>query len=337
MLADDEGGMLKRIPDSVQALIAARIDGLDAGDKRRAPARRARRAACSGAARSTRSRQNVDVACGRSTGCSSASSSRPEAHSSISGERAFRFTHGLIREVAYGDAQQGAARRGPPARSPRGSPSARRTSWRTSARYHLDARRDARRRARRIGAGRARRTRPPAALEAAGRRALRRGSFVVARTLCSARGRARADARAAGTSPLRPPWRLSDVSTARDEARAVLEDARAERRPRRRGPRARAPRRDRAPRRQRRRARERARRRGARGAARGRPARPLRRAVAARDDRLVGRRRRGVAPARRGDGRARAGDGAARPREHRAHAARRRRERLRATSRRRAS
>ena len=101
MLSDDERGTLKRIPDSVQALIAARIDGARRRPRSACSSTPRSSAACSGAARSTRSRR-TSTSAARSTRLLEREFVTPEAHSSISGERAFQFTHGLIREVAYG-------------------------------------------------------------------------------------------------------------------------------------------------------------------------------------------------------------------------------------------
>ena len=100
VLADDEMGSLKRIPDSVQALIAARIDGLEASEKRVLQhAALVGRVFWRGALDALS--PNLDVACALDR-LLEREFITPEAHSSVAGERAFRFKHGLIREVAYG-------------------------------------------------------------------------------------------------------------------------------------------------------------------------------------------------------------------------------------------
>ena len=223
VLADEERGTLKRIPDSVQALIAARIDGLAAPEKRVLQhAALVGRVFWRGALDALS--PDLDVACALDR-LLEREFIAPEAHSSIAGERAFRFTHGLIREVAYGTLTKAhraedhvtlaawAAERAP-------------DELADIRAYHLDH--AATLIAELEGSAPAGLVQEAAAaLEGAGRRALRRGSLAHARTLY---------ARSVELEPTvkrryfaaQAAARLSDVSTARDEATAVLEDARAE-------------------------------------------------------------------------------------------------------------
>ncbi len=148
----------------------------------------------------------------------------PEERSTISGDRAFRFTHGLIRDVAYGGLSK--TQRAVEHQAFAAWVAERAHDELADIRaYHLDQ--AAQLLAELEGAvpddlaGAA-----AEALEGAGRRALRRGSFVVARrTLLRAveleptPGRRYLAAHAA--------WRLSDVPTVREEAEEALADARA--------------------------------------------------------------------------------------------------------------
>jgi len=226
MLALDERAGLKRIPDTIQALIAARIDTLDPVDKRLL-----QRAALVGrvfwrGALDALS-PGIDVA-GSLDRLLEREFVAPEAHSSISGERAFRFTHGLIREVAHATVSK----------AERAEDHRRVAEW-VAARapdeladihaHHLE--RAAALTAELDGAV------PPdlareaaAALEGAGRRSLRRSSFALARSRFR---------RAVELEPTirrrylaaEAAWRLSDVPAAREEAEAVLGDARREQAP----------------------------------------------------------------------------------------------------------
>jgi tetratricopeptide (TPR) repeat protein len=223
MLADDVGTMLKRIPDSVQALIAARIDGLDEDDKR--VLQRAAligRVFWRGAVDALSPDTDVVSALDRLLERELIAT---EAHSPISGERAYRFTHGLIRDVAHAMVSK----------AERAENHRRVAQWVAEQAseeladiyaHHLDV-------SARLVAELEGETPPDLAheaaeaLEAAGRRSLLRGSFGVARTVLlraaeleETLGRRYLAALAA--------WRLSDVPTVRDEAAAVLERARAE-------------------------------------------------------------------------------------------------------------
>jgi class 3 adenylate cyclase/tetratricopeptide (TPR) repeat protein len=221
MLADEEGIVLKRIPDSIQALIAARIDALDPSDKRLL-----QRAALVGrvfwrGALDALS-PGVDVAAGLDR-LLEREFVAPEAQSSISGERAFRFTHGLIREVAHATVSK----------AERARDHRRVAEWVAErapdeladiSAHHLE--RAATLTAELEGSV------PPdlahqaaAALEGAGRRLLRRSSFATARSRFR---------RAIELEPTlvrrffaaQAAWRLSELPDAREEAEAVLEDAR---------------------------------------------------------------------------------------------------------------
>ena len=218
----DDASLLERIPDTVQALIAARIDRLAPNEKRvLQSAALVGRVFWRGAL--DQLAPDVDVAA-----VIDALLARdfvvPEERSTISGDRAFRFKHVLIRDVAYTgmsktqraqEHQAFAAWVGERAHDELAEIRA----------YHLDqavlllselegAVPD-------DLAGAA-----AEALEESGIRALRRGAFVVARrTLLRAAeleptpGRRYLAAHAA--------WRLSDVPTVREEAEEALADARA--------------------------------------------------------------------------------------------------------------
>ncbi len=98
--ADGDGAALQRIPDTIQALIAARIDRLEAEEKLLL-----QRAAVVGRVfwRGAVEHLSPDLDVHRLL---DALLERefivPEERSSISGDRAFQFKHVLIREVAYG-------------------------------------------------------------------------------------------------------------------------------------------------------------------------------------------------------------------------------------------
>jgi class 3 adenylate cyclase/tetratricopeptide (TPR) repeat protein/Arc/MetJ family transcription regulator len=222
MLVDDEGVVLKRIPDSIQALIAARIDTLDPDDKRLL-----QRAALVGrvfwrGALDALS-PDVDVAAGLDR-LLEREFAAPEAQSSITGERAFRFTHGLIREVAHATVSK--AERAQDHRRVARWVAERAPELADISAHHLE--RAAALTAELEGAV------PPdlareaaAALEGAGRRSIRRSSFAVARS------RFRRAVELEATLARRyfaalAAWRLTDVPAARQEAALVLEDARKE-------------------------------------------------------------------------------------------------------------
>jgi class 3 adenylate cyclase/tetratricopeptide (TPR) repeat protein len=222
MLADDEGVVLKRIPDSIQALIAARIDALEPADKRLL-----QRAALVGrvfwrGALDALS-PDSDVAAGLDR-LLEREFVAPEAQSSISGERAFRFTHGLIREVAHATVSKG--ERADDHRRVAEWVAERAPELADIAAHHLE--RAAALTAELEGAVPSELAHEAAAaLEGAGRRSLRRSSFVVARSRFQ---------RAAELEPTLArryfaalaAWRLTEVQAARQEAAQVLEDCRKE-------------------------------------------------------------------------------------------------------------
>jgi len=97
--ADGDGGALQRIPDTIQALIAARIDRLDADEKLLL-----QRAAVIGRVfwrgPVEYLSENPDVA-GLLDSLLEREFIVPEERSSLAGDRAFQFKHVLIREVTY--------------------------------------------------------------------------------------------------------------------------------------------------------------------------------------------------------------------------------------------
>lgn len=101
----EEQGDLERVPDTIQALIAARIDRLPAAEKEAV-----RRAAVIGRVfwASAVGAIGADTIDG---GVLDALIERdlaiPQQRSTISGERAFRFKHGLIRDAAYAELSKG--------------------------------------------------------------------------------------------------------------------------------------------------------------------------------------------------------------------------------------
>jgi class 3 adenylate cyclase/tetratricopeptide (TPR) repeat protein len=218
-LGDDEG--LDRIPDTVQALIAARIDRLAADEKRvLQSAALIGRVFWHGALERLAPDLNVaellDELLEREFVV-------PEERSSISGDLAFRFKHVLIRDVAYGGMskvqraaqhQAFAAWVGERAHDELAEIRAHHLDQAAELLFELDGE---------VPIELAHTT--AEALEEAGRRALRRGALLVARrTLVRAvelepsPGRRYLAAHAA--------WRLSDVPTVRDEAEEALAEAR---------------------------------------------------------------------------------------------------------------
>jgi class 3 adenylate cyclase/tetratricopeptide (TPR) repeat protein len=220
MLREDEE--LDRVPDSVQASIAARIDRLDPDAKRiLQSAALIGRVFWRGALESLVPDLDVAPPLERLL---EREFVVPEERSTIVGDRAFRFKHVLIRDVAYGGMSK-ALRAQEHEAFARWLDERARDELAGFRAYHLDQ-------AVQLLAeleGMA----PPelaqaaaAALEEAARRALRRGAFVVARRsllraieLEPTPGRRYLGAHAA--------WRLSDVPTVRDEAEEALADARA--------------------------------------------------------------------------------------------------------------
>ncbi len=219
-LGDDEG--LERIPDTVQALIAARIDHLAADEKRVLQS-----AALVGRVfwRGALDRLAPDLdAAALLDGLLEREFVVPEERSSIPGDFAFRFKHVLIRDVAYSGMskaeraeqhQSFAKWVGERARDELAEIRAHHLDQAAELLAELEG--EVPREVARTAAE---------ALEEAGRRALRRGGLAVARrTLLRADelepspGRRYLAAHAA--------WRLADVPTVRGEAEEALAEARA--------------------------------------------------------------------------------------------------------------
>ncbi|HZT14565.1 MAG TPA: AAA family ATPase [Gaiellaceae bacterium] len=223
MFTAGESGVLGRVPDTVQALIAARIDTLDGPEKRLL-----QRAALVGRVfwRGALDALSPDL---EVADCLDRLLEReffvPESRSSISGERAFQFTHGLIREVAY--ATMSKAERAEDHRRFAAWVAERAPDELADVRaHHLDH--AAKLVAELDGSVPAELAREAAAaLEGAGRRSLRRSSFATARRLLQ---------RSVELEPtlgrrylaVQAAWSLADVPSVRDEAQAVLEAARAD-------------------------------------------------------------------------------------------------------------
>ena len=218
-----EGCGLEGIPETLQALIAARIDGLAADEKRllQSAALVGRvfwQGALEALAPDLEVAEVLDALCGREF-------LLREERSTISGDHAFRFKHGLIRDVAYSgmskarraqEHQAFAAWVGERARDELAEIRAHHLEQATDLLTELD------------GAVPAELARSAAeSLEEAGRRALSRGALGVAR-----RTLLRADE--LESTPERrylaahAAWRLADVPTVGEEAEEALAEARAE-------------------------------------------------------------------------------------------------------------
>ncbi len=220
MLREDQE--LDRIPESVQALIAARIDRLQAGEKRvLQSAALMGRVFWRGALDRLVPDLDVDSLL---DGLLDHEFVVPEERSTISGDRAFRFKHVLIRDVAYAGMSKSLRAEEHQAFAAWVDERARDELVGIRA-YHLD---QAVHLLGELGSGVSDELThaAAAALEEAGRRALQRGAFRAARrTLLRAAeleptpGRRYLAAHAA--------WRLADVPTLRDEAEEALADARA--------------------------------------------------------------------------------------------------------------
>ena len=216
-----DGRGIEGIPDTVQALIAARIDGLDASEKQllQSAALVGRvfwRGALESLAPDLEVAELLDLLVRREFLVR-------EELSTISGDAAFRFKHGLIRDVAYTGMSK--ARRAEEHQAFAAWVAERARDELAEIRaHHLDQ--AAELLAELYG------TIPEGlahsaadALEEAGRRALRRGALRVAR-------RTLLRAVELESSPERrylaahAAWRLADVPTLEDEAEEVLEEAR---------------------------------------------------------------------------------------------------------------
>ena len=110
-LAEEAGGEPVELPDTVQALLAARLDSLEPVERRLVAARRGRRPHVLGgrarAGRAERGRRAAAARCG-APGEGHHRPRRPAC--ALAGEREFAFKHVLIRDVAYGMLPQGRAR-----------------------------------------------------------------------------------------------------------------------------------------------------------------------------------------------------------------------------------
>ncbi|HET8558375.1 MAG TPA: tetratricopeptide repeat protein [Gaiellaceae bacterium] len=217
-----EGCGLDGIPETLQALIAARIDGLAAGEKHvLQSAALVGRVFWQGALESLvpdlQVAELLDALCSREF-------LLREEHSTISGDVAFRFKHGLIRDVAYGgmskvrraqEHQAFAAWVEERARDELAEIRAHHLEQAAELLTELDGA---------VPADLA--LSAATALEEAGRRALRRGALGVAR-------RTLLRAVELDPSPERrylaahAAWRLADVPTVGDEAEEALAEARA--------------------------------------------------------------------------------------------------------------
>jgi tetratricopeptide (TPR) repeat protein len=213
---------LEGIPETLQALIAARIDGLAADEKRvlQSAALVGRvfwQGAVEALAPGLEVAELLDALCSREF-------LLREERSTITGDFAFRFKHGLIRDVAYSGMSKArraqeheafAAWVGERARDELAEIRAHHLEQATDLRTELE------------GAVPGELARSAAeALEEAGRRALRRGALGVAR---------RTLLRAVELEPsperrylaAHAAWRLADVPTVGDEAEEALAEARA--------------------------------------------------------------------------------------------------------------
>jgi tetratricopeptide (TPR) repeat protein len=218
----DEGSDLEGIPDTVQALIAARIDGLSADEKRLLQsAALMGRIFWRGALEHLAPDLDVTELLNRLLGRELIA---PEERSNISGDRAFRFKHVLIRDVAYGGMSKARRAEEHQAFAAWVEEHARDELAEIRA-HHLD--RAAELLVELGGAVPQDLAHSTAeALEEAGRRALRRGSLGASRRILL---------RAVELEPsperrylaAHAAWQLEDVPTVGDEAEIVLAEARA--------------------------------------------------------------------------------------------------------------
>ena len=218
-----DGGGLQAVPDSLQALIAARIDSLAPDEKHLLQsAALAGRVFWQGALE----RLAPELAVADLLECLlEREFVAPEEHATISGERAFRFKHVLIRDVAYGGMTKQRRAREHEAfaawveeRAPDelADIRAHHLDQATALLAELDG--SIPEELRRSAAE---------ALNGAGRRALRRGAWRAARRMLL---------RAVELEPnavrryfaAHAAWRLADVPTVGDEAEEALAEARAE-------------------------------------------------------------------------------------------------------------
>ena len=101
-LADEAGGEVFELPDTVQGLLAARLDSLEPARARARPARGSRGPhVLGGIARRWRARARPRPG-RRCRACRRRTSSCPDVGVRLAGEREYSFKHVLIRDVAYG-------------------------------------------------------------------------------------------------------------------------------------------------------------------------------------------------------------------------------------------
>jgi class 3 adenylate cyclase/tetratricopeptide (TPR) repeat protein len=220
MLREDEE--IDLLPDTVQAMIAARIDRLSADEKRiLQSAALVGRVFWRGALETLATGLAVDSLLDRLL---DREFIVPEERSTISGDRAFRFRHVLIRDVAYSGMSKAL----------RAEQHQEFAQWVDEQAhdelvgiraYHLDQ--AALLRAELDGSvPEALAQSAAAALEESGRRALRRGAFVSARRTLLRAGELAPNPRRRYLAA-HAAWRLSDVPTVRAEAEDALAEARA--------------------------------------------------------------------------------------------------------------
>ena len=214
-----------RLPDTVQALIAARIDRLDPAEKRILQS-----AALIGRIFWRDALETLDAELDVHTVLDRLLDREfvvPEERSTITGVRAFRFKHVLIRDVAYSGMSK--ALRADKHEAFAGWLDEHARELVGIRAHHLDE--ATRLRGELDGAVPDELAHAAAAaLEETGRRALRRGAFVVARRTLLRAGELEPSASRRYLAA-HAAWRLSDVPTVREETEEALAEARAARLP----------------------------------------------------------------------------------------------------------
>ena len=218
-LIEREGALPDRIPDTIQALVAARIDRLEDPQKHLLQlAAVAGRSFWRGALE--RLADGIDVAAALD-GLLERDLVVPEERSTIGGDRAFRFRHLLIREVAYASttkAQRADAHRGFARWLAERAPE----ELAEIRAYHLD--RSAALLAELDGAPPAELAREAAAaLDDAGRRAMRRESHASARRLFR-RALELEPTQQRKLEAARAAWKLGDLPTVEREMRPLVDE-----------------------------------------------------------------------------------------------------------------
>jgi class 3 adenylate cyclase/tetratricopeptide (TPR) repeat protein len=217
-----EGEEIGRLPETVQAVIAARIDRLSADEKRiLQTAALTGRVFWRGALAELEDDLAVDLLLDQLL---DREFILPEERSTISGDRAFRFTHVLIRDVAYSGMSKALRAKQHEAFAAWIDRQARDELLGIRA-YHLDH--ATRLRAELDGSVPEQLAHTAAAaLEESGRRALRRGAFLGARRTLLRAVELEPNPRRRYLAAY-AAWRLSDVPTVRAEAEDALAEARA--------------------------------------------------------------------------------------------------------------